>query len=185
MFTLAAEVTAVVNEKNRTGGFAPAQWVLGKILRYEAAEQGHDETAGQHGSLEERADPTTLFGERMAIRHEAKKGYFYADFSPKIAKVMLRKSAPKSGDYRVGDLSAPKSGDYRVGDLVSFQMEQKGKLTKDRRQQWSPATRVIGFEGSQRKVGWVVCQETPCCIATDRWRSRNDSEALAYRYVHH
>ena len=107
----------------------------------------------------------------MGIRHEAKKVYVYADSSEKIAKAMLRKTAPKIGDYR-------------VGDLVSFQTEQKGNLSKDRRQRWSPAARVIGFEGPQRKVGWVICQGTPFCIATDRWRPANDAEALAYRYLH-
>ena len=73
MATMAAEVTAVVNEKNRVGGFSPAQWVLGKLPRYGAGEQGSDELVGQCGSIEERVDPSTLFGERMNIRHEAKK----------------------------------------------------------------------------------------------------------------
>ena len=112
MATVAGEVTAVVNKKNRTGGFSPSQWVLGKMPRYGAGEQGSDELAGQYGSLEDRIGPTTIFGERMAIRHEAKKAYVYADSSEKIAKAMLRKTAPKIGDYR-------------VGDLISFQAAEK------------------------------------------------------------
>ncbi len=107
----------------------------------------------------------------MAIRHEAKKPYTYADSSVKVSKAMPRKTAPEVGDYR-------------VGDLVSFQTEQKGHKSKDRRQRWSPAARAIGFEGPQRKVGWVMCQGAPFCIATDRWRPANDAEILAYRYQH-
>ena len=72
-----------------------ASYQLGKLPRYGAGEQGSDELAWQYGSLEERIDPTTIFGERMAIRHEAKKAYVYADSSEKIAKAMLRKTAPK------------------------------------------------------------------------------------------
>ena len=72
MRNVAAEVDTVVNEMRRTGGFSPAQRVIGRQPRHSAGEQGCDETAGQVGSLEERCDPTTLFGKRMTLRHEAK-----------------------------------------------------------------------------------------------------------------
>ena len=60
-----------------------APYLFGKLPRYGAGEQGSDELAGQYGSLEERIDPTTIFGERMAIRHEANKAYVYAESSEK------------------------------------------------------------------------------------------------------
>lgn len=107
----------------------------------------------------------------MGIRHEAKKAYVYTDSSEKVSKAMLMKTAPKLGDYR-------------VGDLVSFQTGEKGEKPKDRRQLWSPAARIIGFEGQRRKVGWVICRGAPFCIATDRWRPANDAEILAYRCLH-
>eukprot|EP00973_Karenia_brevis_P069652 9684784-Karenia_brevis.AAC.1 len=72
MTRMAAEVNAVVNEMNRVEGFSPAQWVIGRQPR-RGAETADDETAGQIGNLEERIDPTTIFAERMAMRHEAKK----------------------------------------------------------------------------------------------------------------
>ena len=66
MRRLAMEVNAGVNEMNRTGGLSPEQWVLGRRPRYSAGEQRDDETVGQLGSLEQRDDSTTIFGERMA-----------------------------------------------------------------------------------------------------------------------
>ena len=87
--SMAAEVTAVVNDKNRVDG---------------AGELGSDELAGPYGRIEERVDPATLFGERMAIRHGAKKTYVYADSSEKVSKAILRKTAGKVSDYRAGDL---------------------------------------------------------------------------------
>ena len=65
MSRMTMEINAVVNEMRRTGGFSPAQWVLGRQPRYQGGEQGDDETEGQIGSLEQRDDPTTIFGQRM------------------------------------------------------------------------------------------------------------------------
>ena len=73
MATMATEANAVMNGMGRAGGFAPSQWVLGRVPRRSAGEQGDDELAGQVGSLEERVDPTTIFAERMSIRHAAKR----------------------------------------------------------------------------------------------------------------
>ena len=130
-------------------------------------EHGNAELAGQLGSLEDRVDPTTIFAERMAIRHAAKKGYVHADSLAKIAKSMLRRTAPKVADYR-------------VGDLISFQREQNSK--GEARKRWSPAARIIGFEGA--KKCWVICEGAPFFIATDRMLSVNCSQALPYRYLH-
>ena len=71
MMRLAHEVNAVVNEMNRTGGFSPVQWVLGRRPRYSSGEQGDDEQFHMLEGVQERVDPTTIFAERMAIRHEA------------------------------------------------------------------------------------------------------------------
>ena len=97
MRRLAGEVNATINEMSRVGGFSPAQWVMGRTPRYSAGEQGSDETAGQFSSIQEKVDPTTIFGERIAIRHEAKKAYVLADSSEKVAKAILRKTAPNFG----------------------------------------------------------------------------------------
>ena len=64
------------------------------------------------GAIQERVDPTTVFAKRMELRHEAKKAFMYWDSSQKVPKALLRKSAPKTGDYK-------------VGDLISFQRNEK------------------------------------------------------------
>ena len=103
MKIMAAETTAVINMQNRYGGFSPSQWVVGRQPRH-GGEQGDDETYHDLNTLEERVDPTTEFGERMRIRHIAKKAYVQIDSGRRVAKARLRKAAPKSGKYRVGDL---------------------------------------------------------------------------------
>ena len=140
----------------------------GRIPRH-AGEQGDDETHHQLSALEERVDPTTIFAERMALRYEAKKAYVHRDASSRVAKAMLRKAAPKPGRYQ-------------VGDLVSFQRQQNSKGINRRR--WSPASRIIGFEGAGNQVGWVVCEGVPVCIAMDQVIPASDAQTLAYRYLH-
>ena len=56
MMIVAAETNPVVNQMNRVGGFAPAQWVLGRTPRYGAGELGDDEQEGQYGSLDRGED---------------------------------------------------------------------------------------------------------------------------------
>jgi hypothetical protein len=103
----------------------------------------------------------------MKIRHEAKKAFARADSSARFAKAMLRKAAPLVRDYR-------------VRDLISFQRERiRYGIARKR---WSSASRIIGFEG--QKVCWVICEGVPYCVATDRMRPANESEALAYQYLH-
>ena len=167
MHRLVSEVNAVVNEMSRTGGFSPAQWVTGRQPRYAAGERGDNEQAHQLNAMEERLDPTTVFAQRMEYRHEAKKAFVHEDSSKKVAAAMLRKATPLVGDYR-------------VGDLISFQREQGSDGIP--RKRWSPASRIIGFEGD--KVCWVLCHSVPFCLATDRIRPANESEVLAYQYLH-
>jgi hypothetical protein len=163
-----AEATAVMNEQNRTGGFAPCQWVLGRKPRH-AGEQGDDESYHHLSAVEEKIDPTTIFAERMALRHAAKKAYVHADSSKRVASALLRKAAPKPGRYQ-------------VGDLVSFQRQQGSKGIN--RNRWSPASRIIGFEGAGNQIGWVICEGVPVCVAMDQVVPASDSQALAYRYLH-
>ena len=103
----------------------------------------------------------------MRIRHAAKKAFIEADSSKRVAKAMLRKAAPRIGNYQ-------------VGDLISFQREQRNK--NDKRSRWSPAARIIGFEGP--KVCWAICEGVPFCLSLDRIRPANDAELLAYQFLH-
>ena len=55
------EVNSAMNEMNRSGGFSPSQWVIGRQPRSSAAERGDDDQALQLGSVEERIDPAAFF----------------------------------------------------------------------------------------------------------------------------
>ena len=168
MNIVASETCATINELSRHGGISPAQWVLGRTPRYSAGEQGDTETAGMIGAIQEREVPTTIFAKRMGLRHEAKKAFMYWDSSQRVSNALLRKSAPKAGDYN-------------VGDLISFQRNEKSQGVQ--RNRWSPAARIIGFEGP--KICWALCEGVPFCLATDRLRPANDAELLAYQMIHH
>lgn len=69
--------------------------------------------------------------------------------------------------------TAPIPKEFGVGDLVCFKTDQLA---------WSTAARIIGFDGP--KVCWVLHKGTPACVATDRLRPLNESEALAYQYLY-
>ena len=124
---IAAEINSVVSEMRRKGWFLPTQWILGRNPRYSAVEQG-EEPAGQLGSPEQRVDPTTIFAERVAIRHRVKIAFIYMGSSERVAKALFRKAAPKTGDNQ-------------VGDLISFQLKQGSGGV--RRKRWSTAARII------------------------------------------
>ena len=174
MKLMAAETTAVINMQNRYGGFSPSQRVVGRQPRH-GGEQGDDANFHDLDTLEERVDPTTEFGERMRIRHIAKKAYVQIDSGRRVAKARLRKAATRSGKYR-------------VGDLITYQRDQRsdGSAETKNYMRWSPASRIIGFEGrgDQKKVCWVLCEGIPVCLAVKRIRPANNDQLLAYHYLH-
>jgi len=67
MRRLAHVVNVMVNEMNRTGGFSPVQWVLGRRPRYSAGEQGDDEQFQMLEGVRERVDPKTIFAEKKRV----------------------------------------------------------------------------------------------------------------------
>ena len=135
------------NSLSRVRGFAPAQWVLGKLPR-EAASMMDEENWADLGSLTAAEDPTTEFGRIAKIREK------------RVRRAILRKSAP-----------IPK--EYGVGDLVCFRTDPLGG--------WSTVSRIIGFDGPE--VLWVLCKGTPACVALDRLRPVNASEAFAHQFL--
>ena len=82
----------------------------------------------------------TIFADRMAMRHEAKKAHVEVGSSERVSRALLRRAAPRVGEYG-------------LGDLVQFQLAEKKKET-NRRKRLSPAARVIGFEG--KKIAWAI-----------------------------
>ena len=65
MRTMATEVTAMVNEQARAGGFSPAQWALGRQPRRAGGEQFNDD---QYGHIWNSGESTRLpYSERVWI----------------------------------------------------------------------------------------------------------------------
>ena len=118
--------------------------------------------------MQERIDPTSIFAERMAYRHEAKKAFVHQDSSERVSRALLRKAAPSVCDWQ-------------IGDLVSFQRMQGSKGNRSKR--WSPAARIIGFERGG-KVVWVICEGIPFCLAHDKMIAADDAKVLAYQLLH-
>ena len=55
---------------------------------------------------------------------------------------------------------------------------QPGKTT------WSPASRVIGHEGSENQNVWVLCENIPVLVSAQNIRRAGDAEALAHAILH-
>ena len=164
MQMMSAEINAVKNEMSRIAGFAPSQWVLGKLPRNpgsltEAAE------SGDLGVLQAREDGTHFFQKSAAVRQAAREAFIKEDCSKHVSRSMLRKAAPIAGDYR-------------VGDVVCYLRKQGARTTE---KQWSGGCRVIGFDGN--RTMWVVDGQVPVCVAVDKVRPCNSEEALAYQYL--
>ena len=49
---------------------------------------------------------------------------------------------------------------------------------------WSPASRVIGHEGSEKQDVWVLCEGIPVLVSSQNMRPATDAEALAHAVLH-
>ena len=146
------------NSMSRVKGFAPVQWVLGRLPR-EPGTVFEEDSWADLGSLQMASDGTTEFGRISRIREKARKAFIRADMSSRVSRAILRKSAPIQKEYR-------------AGDMVCYRTDQSG---------WSTTCRIIGFDGD--KLAWVLHRGTPACVAIDRIRPVNASEALAHQFL--
>ena len=154
------EVCRVKNGTARHGGFSPAQWVLGR------SEKGPPSVVDESswcdlGAIESRHDPTSIFAMRHMARIEAQKAFVHLDTSKRVARALLKNASPIDIKYEVGDVVVFRR-DNNVGS---------GKTS------WSPASRVIGFEG--KKNVWVLTRGVPVLISAGNLRPARDAEALA------
>ena len=92
------------------------------------------------GIISERLDPQSAFALQLKYRTECQKAFTHIDCSTRVAKAILRKSAPLPAEYA-------------VGDLISFKRKQGADTPRD---MWSTCTRIIGFDGD--KVAWGLCK---------------------------
>ena len=148
------------NEFLRVGGFAPVQWVLGRLPR----GVGHvldEEELGQLGVLAGMQDPSSAFGRRAEFRHTARKAYVKQDCSRRVRSAILRRAAPLPGRYQ-------------AGDLVCYRISREGNAS------WSTVAKIIGFD---HKTVWVVHQGVPVATSLGRLRPCTSAEVLAYQVL--
>ena len=129
MDMILTEALNALNEMSRHGGFAPSQWVLSKLPRTPGC-LGDEEEAADIGAIQGHIDGPTEFGIQTRYRHLAREAFIRWDCSEKVGRAVLRKAAPLSGDYRVGDIVSY-CRDARAGESGI---------------QWSIGSRIVGFE---------------------------------------
>ena len=134
MKLMGPEINNVKNDMSRIGGFSPSQWVLGRFPNRPGGQFDED-TYADHGLLSAEMDANTMFSLKQEIRAAAKKAFVKADCGKRVARAILRKSAPIPGDYS-------------VGDLVCFKREQGANTAETR---WSTASRIIGLDLTARR----------------------------------
>ena len=118
------------------------------------------------GAIEDQVDPESRFAFQHQARLEAKKAFIHLDTSKRVQRALLRSAKP-----------IPQT--YSVGDVVCFSRDnQPGKTT------WSPASRVIGHEGSENQNVWVLCENIPVLVSAQNIRPAGDAEALAHTILH-
>ena len=130
------ECCATKNHLLRTGGYSPAQWVLGKAPKG-VPSLVDEEGWADLGSIQDSLDPESKFALQHQARAEAKKAFVHMDTSKRVQRALLRNAKP-----------IPQT--YAVGDVVTFRRDKSGKAV------WSPASRVIGHEGSEQQDVWVL-----------------------------
>ena len=104
------------------------------------------------GAIESRHDPTSIFEMQHMARIEAQKAFVHLDTSKRVARALLKNASPIDIKYEVGDVVVFRK-DNNVGS---------GKTS------WSPASRVIGFEG--KKNAWVLTRGVPVLISAGNLR---------------
>eukprot|EP00959_Pyramimonas_sp_CCMP1952_P095530 1997340-Pyramimonas_sp.AAC.2 len=153
---------------SRVGGFAPAQWVLGKVPCV-PGNHFDDEEAFDLGVLANVAEGgADEFSRQAAIRASARNAFAERRLGSGAAAAALRKATPLAGYYQVGDV------------VCSRKRPTDGEFTA----KWGTGSRIVGFHG---KGAWVIAEGVPVCVAVDRRRPRAVAEALAYQYLskHH
>ena len=86
---------ATNNHLLRTGGYSPAQWVLGKAPKgapFFVDEEGWSDL----GAIQDSLDPESKFALQHQARAEAKKAFARMDTSKRVQRALLRNARPIS-----------------------------------------------------------------------------------------
>ena len=123
-------------------------------------EEGHADL----GATQDSIDPESRFALQNQARAEAKKAFVRMDTSKRVQRALWRNAKPIPYDYT-------------VGDIVTFRRDKGGKTV------WSPASRVIGREGSEGQDVWLLCENVPALVSAQNLRPATHTEALAHQVV--
>ena len=113
----------------RHGGFAPAQWILSRLLR-SLANIGDEDECLDTSALQAHADGPTTFGVQSLHRAKAHEVFVLWDCGERVRRAALRKTAPVVGSNQ-------------VGDIVSYCREPRAA---EHGLQWIVGSRLICFE---------------------------------------
>ena len=83
MDMILSECLNAANERTRHGDFAPAQWVLSRLLR-SSATMGHEDECLHVGALEAHADGPTTFGNQSQYRAKAREAFVRWDCGERV-----------------------------------------------------------------------------------------------------
>ena len=90
------EVTNVKNEQSRYGGYAPAQWVLGRNPNHPGGRFDEDNYADM-GIISSKLDPNGAYALQQSYRPAARKHFVKVDCGKRVARAVQRKAAPVIG----------------------------------------------------------------------------------------
>ena len=110
--------------------------------------------------LHAQGDVATDFGLRARMRLTSQKSFVKQDCGRRFAAAVLRKAAPLTKEYH-------------VGDLVCFQRKQGANEPGT---EWVGVARIIGFEN---KTCWVMRNGTPIATTIYKLRPATAAETLA------
>ena len=172
-----AEVNATKNSLARRGGFAPAQWVLGRDVRQVGANSDLSE-ATRLEVQEELLEPGTAWRKSVEIRTAARQAFMEVDADDRIRRAMLHNARPMRGPFPNGSYVYF----YRKQRPEKGQAHAPGK--------WHGVCEVIGdrtpTHGSGRPQGssiWLNYQGQVVQVSPEQLRFATPEELAAWRLL--
>ena len=173
----AAEVNTTKNSLTRRGGFAPAQWVLGKDTRQVGAMSDLSE-ATRLEVQEAMLEPDTAWRRQNELRTAARKAFVEADADDRIRRAMLHNARPMRGPFP--------NGCYVY--FYRKQRAEKGQAVAVGK--WHGVCEVIGqrapTHGSGRPQGssvWLNYQGTMVQVSPEQLRYATPEELAAWKLL--
>ena len=98
-----SETLSALNEMTRIGGFAPSQWVLGRLPRVPGS-QGDIEEYADVGTIQAHLDGPTAFGIQNRYRLLVREQFVKWDLGERMQRAICWNASSVDGPYEVGDV---------------------------------------------------------------------------------